>query len=155
VLISDETGWTTTGIRADIARLKEEHNIEWFMIDYMDLLCDEYGNSTADKSEFISRRIHAIAKDMNVAGLVVQSMNKVGLASSVPGKEHLSGSVKVSYDADQIIMMVNGTPENPNDLRYVTLRWDKMREGDAKAYSMTLVRREGIPHFGCLARGDY
>ena len=116
----------------------------------MDLLRDEYGDSTADRSAFVSMQLHSIAKDLDLSGLIVQSMNKVGLASSVPGKEHLSGSVKVSYDADQVILMVGGSPENPSDVRFVTLRWDKIRESDHGMRSLTLVRKPGLPAFGCM-----
>lgn len=151
IYLSDATNWTTNSLRSDLARLKEEYNIEWFVVDYMDLLRDEYGDNVADKSAFISMQLHSIAKDLNLAGLIVQSMNKVGLASVVPGKEHLSGSVKVSYDADQIILMVNGTPTDPNDLRYVTLRWDKIRESDHGMRSTILMRRAGLPAFVCVA----
>lgn len=157
IYLSDDTSWTTVGLRSDLARLKEEHGIQWFMVDYMDLLRDEYGDSTVDKSAFISMQLHAIAKDLDLAGLVIQSMNKVGLASAIPGKEHLSGSVKVSYDADQVIMMMNGSEEHskPNDpdmMRYVTLIWDKMREGDGTNRSMTLIRLQGLPAFGCYQK---
>lgn len=150
IYLSDDTGWTTNSLRADLAKLKEERDIEWFVVDYMDLLRDEYGDSTADRSAFVSMQLHSIAKDLDLSGLIVQSMNKVGLASSVPGKEHLSGSVKVSYDADQVILMVGGSPENPSDVRFVTLRWDKIRESDHGMRSLTLVRKPGLPAFGCM-----
>lgn len=147
IFMSDDTRWTTTGLRSDLSRLKEEHGIEWFVVDYMDLLCDEYGTSTIDKSAFVSMQLHNIAKDLNLAGIVVQSMNKVGISSERPGKEHLSGSVKVSYDADSVVLMVNGLPTDPDNEKYVTLLWDKQREGDGTNKYMVLMRKEGLPLF--------
>lgn len=82
-----------------------------------------------------------MCKDLELAGLIIQSMNKSGIGAV--GMEKLSGSGKLMYDADQIIFMVEDK-EGDNIVRLV---WDKMREGDGDRF-MRLVRRPGYPAFG-------
>lgn len=141
IFISDATDWTTLQLRADLSRLKSQENIEWFLLDYLDLLCDNVGKDRNEKSEYLSRQIHGICKDLNMAGIVIQSLNKQGYGGS-PKMSHLSGSHKVSYDADAIaILSQDETSEN-----VVNLIWDKMREADGNR-ALKLVKVSGFPAF--------
>ena len=141
--LSDSTAWTTISLRADLARLKQTFGIQWFVVDYLDLLNDTVpGGNYIEKSATISRQLHNICKDLDLAGLAIQTMNKNGLSSQQPGKENLSGSVKVSYDADQIAIL---TKDESKD-NVVWLRWDKNREGEGDS-ALRLVRKPGFPAF--------
>ena len=148
IYMSDESNWTTLGMKADLARLKDAYGIQWFIVDYLDLLADSYGRDDIERSAYISRQVHNICKDLDLAGLIVQSMNKAGIASTNKGKHYLSGSAKVIFDADQIVFITKHQPafgekEEPN---VITLTWDKVREGDSNRF-MHLVRVEGFPAF--------
>ena len=103
VYISDESHWTTTGVRADLARLKELYDIKWFIADYLDLFEDLQGSDENTRSKHISGQIHAICKDLDLAGLMIHSINKTGMSSTTKSKANLSGSGKHSYDADQVV----------------------------------------------------
>jgi replicative DNA helicase len=142
IYISDATDWTTLQLRADLSRLKQQQGVEWFILDYLDLLVDNYGKDRNEKSEYLSRQIHGICKDLDLAGLVIQSLNKGGYGSS-PKMSHLSGSHKVSYDADAIAILT----EDENEENVVNLIWDKMREADGKR-ALKLVKVPGFPAFG-------
>lgn len=142
IFISDSTDWTTLQLRADLSRLKSQEGVEWFILDYLDLLVDNVGKDRNEKSEFLSRQIHGICKDLDVAGLVIQSLNKQGYGQS-PRMSHLSGSHKVSYDADAIAIL----SQDENDENVVNLIWDKMREADGNR-GMKLVKIPGFPAFG-------
>ncbi len=113
----------------------------WFIVDYMDLFGDATGKDNNERTAFISKQVHGMCKDLELAGLIIQSMNKSGIGAV--GMEKLSGSGKLMYDADQIIFMVEDK-EGDNIVRLV---WDKMREGDGDRF-MRLVRRPGYPAFG-------
>jgi len=82
IYISDATDWTTLQLRADLSRLKQQQGVEWFILDYLDLLVDSYGKDRNEKSEYLSRQIHGICKDLDLAGIVIQSLNKQGYGSS-------------------------------------------------------------------------
>jgi len=142
IYISDATDWTTLQLRADLSRLKQQEGVEWFILDYLDLLVDNYGKDRNEKSEYLSRQIHGICKDLDLAGLVIQSLNKQGYGSS-PKMSNLSGSHKVSYDADSIAIMA----EDENEENVVNLIFDKMRESDGNR-ALKLIKIAGFPAFG-------
>jgi len=142
IYISDATDWSTLQLRADLSRLKQQENIEWFIVDYMDLLVDNVGKDRNEKSEYLSRQMHGICKDLDLAGLVIQSLNKQGYGSS-PRMSHLSGSHKVSYDADSIAIL----SQDEQDENVVNLIFDKMRESDGNR-ALKLVKIPGFPAFG-------
>jgi len=142
IFISDATDWTTLQLRADLSRLKSQEGVEWFILDYLDLLVDNVGKDRNEKSEYLSRQIHGICKDLDMAGLVIQILNKQGYGGS-PKMSHLSGSHKVSYDADAIAIL---TQDEGNE-NVVNLIWDKMREADGNR-ALKLVKVPGFPAFG-------
>jgi replicative DNA helicase len=144
VYISENTDMTTLKLRADLARLKNKVNLEWFMVDYMTLLADNYGKDTIEKSAYLSQQIHNIAKELDLAALVIHSLNKTGYGSN-PNMASLSGSSNISYDADQIAILVS--EDTPN---VVSLNWEKMRESEA-GRQIKLYKIPGFPLFESYA----
>ena len=141
IFISDASDWTTLQMRADLSRLKQQEDVEFFVVDYHDLLADPYGRDAIEKSAYLSQQLHGICKDLDLAGLVIQSLNKAGYHQT-PTMANLSGSTKVMHTADNIAFMVDDI-DNEN---IVNLIWDKVREGEGKR-AMKLVRVPGFPAF--------
>ena len=141
IYISDASDWTTLQIRADLSRLIQQNGIEWFIVDYHDLLGDPHGNDAIEKSANISQELKAICKDLNLAGIVIQSLNKAGYHIT-PTMANLSGSTKVMHTSDHIALM-SVDKDNEN---IVHLNWDKVREGSGKR-SMKLYRTDDYPAF--------
>jgi hypothetical protein len=111
------------------------------MLDYMALLNDTVGKDGNEKSAFISRQIHNICKDLDLAGLIVHSINKEGMAGTAL-KQHLSGSGSIAFDADQICFLDKTDQQN-----VLQLRWDKVRNGESGG-KMKIVKLQGFPAFG-------
>ncbi len=141
LFISDASDWTTLQMRADLSRLKQQEDVKWFVVDYHDLLADSYGKDAIEKSAYLSQQLHGICKDLNLAGLVIQSLNKAGYHQT-PTMANLSGSTKVMHTADHIAFMVQDEKQD----NIVNLIWDKVREGEGKR-AMKLVRVKGFPAF--------
>jgi len=148
IYISDASNWTTIQMRADLSRLKQQFGIEWFLVDYHDLLADHYGRDAIEKSAYLSQQLHMICKDLDLAGLVIQSLNKRGYSD--PTMENLSGSTKVMHTADQIVIMVKDKT-NPN---LVYLKWNKVRDGEATNDGIILTKLKGFPAFGNYQREE-
>lgn len=149
IYLSQETNWTTMQIRADISRLKQKYGIDWFMIDYMEKL-----NDPGDRDERmgrISKNLSDIAKDLDVAGLTLQSVVKSGFGKSRGEMGDISGPHNVAHDADQLLIMTKGTVDNPSDNDLRTITWDKIRESDTDGI-LTLYKVPGFPHFECVER---
>jgi replicative DNA helicase len=144
IYISQESHWTTVQMRADLSRLKQMHNIEWFIVDYMGLLADNYGSGDLERQAYISHQLRAIAKDLELAGLTLQSVNKAGYNN--PSMANVSGPTAIHHDADQIAILTKNY-ENEN---LIELRWEKNREGNAGRI-LTLIQAPGFPSYECIA----
>ena len=141
--ISDDTRLTTATLRADLARLRETYGIKWFVLDYLALLKDNRGKDDIERTAWLSGEIHGICKDLRLAGLVIHSMNKQGVRENNGSQADLAGSVRVIYDADQIIVMQRDKEVN----NQVNLIWSKFREGELPKGGMSLIKRPGLPAF--------
>lgn len=141
VLMSDRTDWTTMGIRADVARLKHQHDIGWVLIDYMALLKDDMHLDSTERSALVSDRVHHIAKDFDVAVIAVHDMTKAGMSGQISGQAALAGSRRVTYNADSIASLTK--LDGVNKLR---LTWTKFRE-DTPDQFLDLSRGDGYAHF--------
>jgi replicative DNA helicase len=145
IYISDSSQWTTASMRAELSRLIANYDIEWCVLDYEGLLLDDPDKDETTRTKLISSRVHGMFKDLNVAGLVVDDMNKSGFengGTSSAGKASLSGSARKVYDADAIVFM----RKHREIAEWVTLTWEKNREGDPNQF-MDLKRTKGYPAF--------
>jgi replicative DNA helicase len=147
IYISDDSQLTTSDIRADLTRLKDQYGVEVAVIDYEGLLADDPDKDDNTRSKIISGRVHAIFKDLNIAGVVIDDMNKAGIGGERTGKTGLSGSSKKLYDADEIAIM-RKHPTIDNAVRVI---WDKVREGDNNRFA-DFTKVQGFPMFGDIAR---
>jgi replicative DNA helicase len=143
--MSDAADITTSMLRADLSRLKIQHGIQWFVLDYAFLLRDGSGSGLQDweRTGLISARLKIICRALNLAGIVIHSMTKEGMNAVIPEGQHVRGSGQIFYDADVLMFMVN----DDNDMRdnIVKCIFGKGRElARPKAY-FELVRLPGFP----------
>jgi replicative DNA helicase len=141
IYVSDYTGWTTASLRADLARLKAQHEIKWFVLDYVQLLADRYGKDDSEKAAYVSRQIKNICKDLDLSGLIINSMTKSEMESDKPSMAAQKGSAQLIYDADVVFFLV----EDGNNLK---LHFSKFREDTPERY-IRLIRDNGFPAFRC------
>ena len=146
VYLSDASFWTTAGLRADLARLRQQNKIEWFVLDYLLLLSDGEGRlDEIERSALLSKRIKMLTKEFELAGITVNSVTKDG--------QDIRGSNQVKHDADVIMMLTEHQPEmggkpKPN-MR--TCVFKKGRElADPRRY-FHLVKADHFPAFRAFA----
>ncbi len=142
LFISDSTSWNTVTMRADLARLVDEFGIGWFALDYLGKLQDSYGKDDTERTKFISGAVHNFCMDFNLAGIANSSINKEGVSSGKPRLPHLSGSVQLIFDTDNVVFMVAGESQNLTDLY-----WSKQREGVGGKSYITLYDDPNYPVF--------
>jgi len=147
VYLSDFTGWTTASMRADLARLKAIHEIEWFVVDYLYLLQDRYGRDDHERLAYISKSLKNICKDLDLFGLVIHSMTKAEMESHSPGLAGMRGSGQIAYDADVVVYLL----EDEIDKKNVKLQFVKFRE-DTPDRFVRLQRDNGYPAFNGVER---
>ena len=138
--LSDSVHWTTASIRADLARLKIQHGVQWFVLDYAYLLRDGQGLSENDRTGIISSYIKAICRSLDIAGIVIHSLNKKGMSGGLPGGQDIRGSGQQFYDTDLLMFLVQS--EIPNT---VTCVFGKGRELENPKQAFELRKLEGFP----------
>lgn len=146
IFISDSTHWTTASLRADLVRLKAEYQIKWFIVDYFDLLKDKGENEyTAQKEKSVA--LHDICRDLDLAGLVIHTLNKTGMRAGVNQLADVSGNRQVIYDADVVIYYTSHVPLKNEKERenYRTVRFGKFRDEAVGKKMFDLELLAGIP----------
>jgi len=139
IWLNDDTDMTTTGLRAEIARLKT-HGIGWVLVDYMALLKDEGGKDDNERVGIISARLHDIAKSLDVAMIVISDMTKDSWSND-KGQAALAGSRKISYNSDMTALLKKTKTDD-----IFNLEWVKYREDDPERV-LPLRRVPGFPAY--------
>lgn len=147
IFLSDFTGWTTASMRSDLARLKAQQQIEWFVVDYLYLLQDRYGKDDHERLAYISKSLKNICKDLDLSGLVIHSMTKSEMESNTPSLAGMRGSGQIAYDADVAIYLL----EDEQNKNNVKLYFAKFREDTPDRY-IRLARDNGFPAFKTIEK---
>lgn len=166
VFISDAQGWTTTSLRADLARLKAERGIKWVLIDYMYLLKDGEGKDENTRTIMASEGLKRIASELDLAVLVVHSLNKTGMGAfgknsddveGMGSMENLRGSAQVGYNVDTACYLTGynqdlfSKPEEkiaPAYRQNARVLWfAKGRELEKPKQYIILIMKPGFPKF--------
>jgi replicative DNA helicase len=136
---SDASQWTPAELRADLARLKRQHGIKFFIFDYFYLLRAP-GENENERTMNAGRDLKTICKDLELAGLVVASMNKAGMNGGTPELSALRGNGQVVYDADVVLFLLDHIPDAggmaQKDARTVLIRKGRDLEGPTMAFDL-------------------
>ena len=157
VYMSDASGWTTTTLRADLARLKAQHGIKWFVLDYLYLLNDLSGENEINRTTSISNNIKRICRALDLGGITIHSQNKEGGDNGedckAPVNGSLRGSGQVGYDADVILFLtkykkIDKLSVMQKDIDNVRLLWvNKGRELEDNDKVIAFVKKPDYPAF--------
>lgn len=157
--ISDDAMLSSISLRADLARLKARHGIKFCVLDY-DMLLNETNDATMNEIQFttlVSKRMKAIAKDLNIVMITVSSVTKdhTGDDDKAPSLAGLRGSSQKLHNADIAFFL---TPHIPNKSTYEkyednlrTITFVKGREMESLG-SFHIVKLPNLPWFGDVER---
>lgn len=137
---------TTSGLRADLARLKAVSGIRWFVLDYLYLI-DSPVEDEIERTAAVSKDIKAICKDLDLAGLSVHSITKEGMGRR-PSMRTLRGSGQLIFDADVIAFIAYSDNQDEQNVRHII--FEKGREMEALG-RIKLIKQATYPAFGSLA----
>jgi len=148
----DDSSYDTSRLRATLAWLKREHGIRWFILDYALLMMDS-GKDETEQTKIISANMKRIVHDMNICGVVLHSVTKVGMEGEEPKQSDQRGSGQAIHDADVQLFLtklyekdtnVSGlTPEQK--AKMATLWCSKGRELEESKFKLHLIRRGNSP----------
>jgi replicative DNA helicase len=110
LFIDPTAGLTISELRAKARRLKNEHDIELIVIDYLQLMhADSRSDSRQQEVADISGGIKKLAKDLDIPVLVLAQLNreidKNASANARPKLAHLRESGAIEQDADIVAFL--------------------------------------------------
>lgn len=160
--ICDIPNMTADQVRADLSKWVDEVGAEWFVYDYLYLANNTPGLTETEATQIISTSFRNTARSLDVAGLIIHSMNKGGMAAGTPSMETLRGSGQLAYDADLIAFLNEFLPFSEQDQQYTererenmfTLTFDKGRELEQPHRYIHYRRKAGLPMYEELHTAD-
>ena len=152
IYIDDTPGMTLQDLRAKARRLKKMHDIQFIMVDYLQLM--ETGGKRYENRQVevgnISRGIKQLAKELDIPILALSQLNRSSETENRrPRSSDLRESGSVENDAS-IIMLLHreaalhhGDEEwariNPNEANVAELILTKNREGPCGLVKLTFI----------------
>lgn len=118
IFIDDTPGITVLEVRAKARRLKAQGNLDFIIIDYMQLM-NAYGRSESRQQEIsqISRSLKGIAKELDVPVMALSQLSRA--VESRPDKRpqlsDLRESGAIEQDADVVMFVYRGEYYKPED----------------------------------------
>ncbi|WP_080141907.1 replicative DNA helicase [Chlamydia suis] len=121
LLIDDYPGLKITDLRARARRMKESYDIQFLVIDYLQLISSSGNlrNSDSRNQEIseISRMLKNLARELNIPILCLSQLSRKveDRANHRPLMSDLRESGSIEQDADQIIFLLRREYYDPND----------------------------------------
>ena len=150
--VYDPKGMKTPELRADLIRLKAEHNIQWMVFDYLDDLKDFEGKVEGwRRSEILASRLQDILVELDIAGLVIHELTKEGMGK--PSMKGIAGGKKVAYRAVCAVQLCSHIADEPeeNFRTVISIKAPRLVEGYSKYAD--LYKNPDYPTFGLAEKG--
>ena len=121
MVIDDQAGLKITDIRARARRMKETHNIQLLVVDYLQLISGS-GNKTSQESRQneiseISRMMKNLARELNIPVICLSQLSRKveDRAGHRPMMSDLRESGSIEQDADVVMFLLRREYYDPLD----------------------------------------
>lgn len=156
----DDSSYDSARLRSTLTWLKHEKGIRWFILDYALLMMDS-GKDETEQSKIISANMKRIVHDLNICGVVLHSVTKMGMDGEEPKMGDQRGSGQAIHDADVQLFLTKLYDKDPDvsnftdkeKSRMATLWCSKGRELEESKFKLHLVRRGTSPFWGEWQKG--
>ena len=142
IYIDDTAGRTATDIRRECRRVKVECGLDLVVIDYVQLMAgtsDRRGATRNEEVTDISRRLKALAKELDVPILLVSQLNRASelRADPRPRLSDLRESGALEQDADLVCFLHRKNHREGGVTNFIV---EKQRQGMTGTVNLTLDR---------------
>lgn len=114
LMIDDTAGLNIFEFRAKARRLKQQHDIQWIIVDYLQLMYaggdpGKFTNRVAEIGK-ISRALKSVAKELDIPVIALSQLSRAvesrpGLNGKRPNLSDLRESGDIEQDADMVIFL--------------------------------------------------
>jgi len=148
IYVSESTSWTTAKLRSDLTRMKQLYGTKWFVVDYLRLLKDRFEGKEPERIGAITSALHDICKDLDLAGLAIQSMTKEGMKEG--GMTGVYGGSELQHACDVMATLRRSGKKTIDNCEIIDVMFDKIRESDDDRRIVSLIKKAGFPQFAEL-----
>ena len=139
--VLDRSGLTFFQVATFARRHKRKHGLDLLVIDYLQLMAGADGEKRHAQIEEITRNVKALAKELNIAVLLLSQLSRKTENTRKPKNSDLRDSGSIEQDADVIIFIHREEVDNPetNWKGYADLHITKQRQGALGRVGATYV----------------
>lgn len=107
IFIDDTPGMTILETRAKARRLKAQHDIQFLVIDYIQLMSGVKSENRQQEISAISRGLKALARELSIPVIAVAQLNRMveSREGHRPRMSDLRESGSIEQDADMVILL--------------------------------------------------
>jgi replicative DNA helicase len=151
----DDSNYDTNKLLSVLTWGKREFGWEWFALDYALLMTDS-GRDETEQSKRISANLKRIVNSLNMCGIVLHSVVKVGMEGEEPKQSDQRGSGQAIHDADVQLFLTKLHEKDPkissikpSDKDKMSTLWcSKGRDLEQSKFKLHLARRGTSPFWG-------
>lgn len=128
-----EKPFTTSKILQEGIKVQSRYGLDLIVVDYLQLLDDNYGNSQYERIGYISRKLKQIAMKLDVPILVATQLNRAveTRQDKRPQLSDLRDSGRIEEDADLVLFLYRDSYYEDDADDKVEILIAKQRQGDS------------------------
>lgn len=129
--VMDKSGLNFFQVATYARRHKRQHGLDVLVVDYLQLMAGADTEKRHAQIEDITRNLKALAKELDVAILLLSQLSRKTEESRKPKLSHLRDSGSIEQDADVVIFIHREEVDNPETdwKNYVDIHVAKNRQG--------------------------
>jgi len=143
--LDDSSFLSINQLRGKARRMKDRHNIELLVIDYLQLLRSESAQAKDNRQNEvaeISRGIKALAKELSIPIIILAQLNRRSEEASKgrqePALHNLRESGAIEQDADVVLLLHRPEPEKDED-------GNERQHGPIIPYNLIIAKQRNGP----------
>lgn len=141
VYLDDTPSLTLPQLRSRLAKLKATKGVVFFVLDYLMLMGGYEDMDETPRSALLSRGLKSIARQLDMAGLVISSVTKEGMEASGASMKHMRGAGSVIHDFDVVSELI-ADKMKPG---IVSLVFTKVRGISGTRHTVQLFKSDALP----------
>lgn len=139
--VLDKSGLTFYQVATYARRHKRKYGLDVLVIDYLQLMAGAEGDKRHSQIEEITRNLKSLAKELNIAIILLSQLSRKTEDSRKPKLSHLRDSGSIEQDADIVLFIHREEVDNPETewKNYADIHIAKNRQGALGRVGVTYI----------------
>ena len=139
--VLDRSGLNFYQVATYARRHKRKHGLDILVLDYLQLMAGDEGDKRHSQIEEITRNLKTLAKELDIAVLLLSQLSRKTEDSRRPKLSHLRDSGSIEQDADVVLFIHREEVDNPETewKNYADIHIAKNRQGALGRVGVTYI----------------